>query len=158
VTFNVGIGLAYYAFKARCVDRGGAEHVCNTDGSYYVLLNKGGYIDPGFAIWYNDPEKALEELGIRPEESGEVFGATLRLCVSEARGIAVLVSDRVENRVYVFPHFDWRLRYVRGLAFVATHNLARALVSYFGNGRDALAALALARLCGALRRKSQGEE
>ena len=61
MTLNVGIGLAYYAFKARCVDRGGAEHVCSTKDGYYALLHRGGDADPGFAVWYNDPEKARSE-------------------------------------------------------------------------------------------------
>jgi len=148
VVFELSVGPSYYVFDAKCIDRGGAvfRHVCRA-GGYYALLDGGSDGDPGFAVWYNDPEKALEELGAWPGEFSEAFGVTLRLCINEASGIAVLADDRVEGRVYVFPYFDWRLRYVKGPAFITTHSLLKALVGYFGNGENALTALALVRLC-----------
>lgn len=155
MVFKLSVGPSYYVFDAKCIDRGGAvfRHVCRA-GGYYALLDGGSDGDPGFAVWYNDPEKALEELDAWPGESSEAFGATLRLCINEASGIAVLASGRVERRVYVFPYFDWRLRYVRGPAFMLTHSLLRALTSYFGDGKSATTALALIRLC---RASARGE-
>jgi len=143
---------------AKCANRGDVEYfryICKTEDGYYVWLDGGNDSDPGFAVWYNDSERAKNELDTSRDLDGGgsnyAYSSVLRLCVDEKRGIAVLKSDLVEGLVYVFANFDWRPRKVKGLAFMTTRGLLRALTGYFGKGKDALTALALIRLCKALR-------
>jgi len=136
--------VSLYKFNVLCTAYEDSRRVCRTErGGYYALFDRTGDGDPGRIVWYNNEALAREELGA--DLSAEVK-SELRLCVDWRRNVAVAVADFAKDLVYVFAYFDLRRGKLVGLAFPVAR-LPWALAGYFGNARDVLSVVALARLC-----------
>jgi len=138
--------VSLHKFNVLCTAYEDSRRVCRTEREgYYALFDRTGDGDPGRIVWYNDEALAREELGA--DLSAEVK-SELRLCVDWRRNVAVATAGFAKDLVYVFAYFDLRRGKLVGLAF-PTRRLFWALAGYFGNARDVLSVMALARLCSA---------